>query len=238
MKGPATTADCIPRRFLLDTEMWQNVCNRHNMRVRVEMLPTVDNIFEPIPQNVDDDRLLRMRCDSQSLHFYGDISRFLAQRVTGFETLSLLDVGSRTGAGTALLRLLHHPLAFTRLKFDPVVGLDLNPDVLRIIGKEFKDISAVCDDIFNLEENSYDVVVCSHTIEHLPEIAPFVAQLEKIARRYIVLACPVNERLPASDGHIQIITTETFAELGYTDVEVYESFHFHNGLCGLAFKKL
>lgn len=201
------------------------------------MLPTVASIFEPISEDIDDDRLLRLRCDSQSLHFYGDISRFIARRVSGFETLSLLDVGSRTGAGTALLRLIHHPQAFTRLKFDPVVGLDLDPAVVRIVSEEFKDITAVCEDIFNVPENSYDIVVCSHTIEHLPQIEPFVTQLEKIARRYVVLACPINEHTPASDGHIQIITPETLLNLGYTDMEIYESFHFHNGSCGLAIKR-
>lgn len=202
------------------------------------MLPTVASIFEPISEDIDDDRLLRLRCDSQSLHFYGDISRFIARRVTGFETLSLLDVGARTGAGTALLRLLHHPQAFTRLKFDPVVALDLDPCVMRIVGEEFKDITPLLEDIFNIPENSYDIVVCSHTIEHLPQIEPFVEQLEKIARRYVVLACPVNERSPVSEGHIQIITPETLLNLGYVDVETYESFHFHNGPCGLAFKKI
>ena len=202
------------------------------------MLPTVASIFDPLPHDVDAEHLLRLRCDSQSLHFYGDISHFIARRVPGAETLSVLDVGSRTGAGTALLRLLHHPGAFTRLKFDPVVGLDLDPTLEKIVSNEFKDISAICEDIFNLSEKSYDLVICSHTIEHLPEIEPFVAQLERIARRYVVLACPINERSPASDGHIQIISPERLENLGYKDFEIYNSFHFHNGQCGIAIKNI
>ncbi|WP_242912258.1 class I SAM-dependent methyltransferase [Brevundimonas pishanensis] len=200
------------------------------------MLPTIDNVFSPLQEDFDDARLLRLRCDSQSLHFYGDISSFISRRIKGFLTLSLLDVGARTGIGTALLRLLHHPLAFTSLKLDPVTGLDLDPDLPRIAGQEFKDIRAVQMDIFDLEPNSYDIVVCSHTIEHVPDMKSFIAQLEVIARQYVVLACPIDEKEPRSDGHIRTITREDLAALGYTDIEVYDSFHFHNGQAGIAMK--
>lgn len=200
------------------------------------MLPSIDSVFSPLPADADDARLLRLRCDSQSLHFYSDISHFISQRLKGFQTFSLLDVGGRTGVGTALLRLLHHPMAFTTLKFDPVISLDLDPDLPRIAGQEFKDIAAVQANIFDLEPDSYDIVVCSHTIEHVPDMEGFIAQLERIARRYVVLACPINERVPLSDGHLRTITPEHLASLGYNDIEVYDSFHFHNGQAGIAMK--
>lgn len=202
------------------------------------MLPNIDSVFSPLPADADDARLLRLRCDSQSMHFYSDISHFISRRLTEFDTLSVLDVGSRTGAGTALLRLLHHPHAFTRLKFDPVTSLDLDHDLIRIVGKEFHDIQAVQQNIFDLPDNSYDIVICSHTIEHVEDMAGFIGQLEKIARRYVVLACPINENSPLSDGHLRSIQPEDLATLGYSDIDVYESFHFHNGLCGIAMKSV
>lgn len=194
--------------------------------------------FAQLAQGYTDADLLRLRCDSQSVAYYGDISRFISARLLAFETLSLLDVGPRTGAGLALLRLLHHPAAFTRLKFDPVVGIDLDPAFEPIAKREFPDITPYTGDIFSLEEKSFDVVTCSHTIEHIRDIGPFVARLEKLARRCVVLACPFEERIPLSSGHVQIINAETLARLGYFDVEVYDSFHFHNGSCCLAFKLL
>lgn len=202
------------------------------------MLPSINSVFSPLPPDADDARLLRLRCDSQSLHFYSDISHFISRRITGFETLSLLDVGSRTGAGTALLRLLHHPHAFTSLKFDPVTSLDLDPDLVRIAGQEFPDISAVQQNIFDLSDNSYDIVVCSHTIEHVDNMVDFIAKLEKIARRYVVLACPIDENAPLCDGHLRVIRKEDLESLGYTDIDVYDSFHFHNGKCGIAMKAI
>jgi len=194
--------------------------------------------FAPLPAQASAEDLLRLRCDSQSLSYYGDISRFISSRLLAFETMSLLDVGPRTGAGLALLRLLHHPDAFTRLKFDPVVGIDLDASFEAIARREFPDIHARTGDIFQLDPRSFDVVTCSHTIEHLDDIKPFVQQLERIARRCVVLACPFEEREPRSDGHVQLITADTLATLGYVDYEVYDSFHFHNGPCCLAFKRV
>ena len=200
------------------------------------MLPNIVNVFEPMPDNWDDARLMRLRCDSQSMHFYADISHYLVRQLTQFETLSVLDVGARTGAGSALLRLLHHPWAYTRLKFDPVVALDVDPEIVRFVQNEFKDIHAICDDIKNVSERAYDVVVCSHTIEHVDDLQGFLKQLERVARRCVVLACPINEELPLSEGHIRVITPAMLEEHGYSDIQVFESFHFHNGLCGLAIK--
>jgi len=202
------------------------------------MLPNLKSVFEPIPEDWDENRLMRMRCDSQSMHFYGDISHYLVRRFTEFETMSVLDVGARTCAGTALLRLLHHPWAYTRLKFDPVVALDLEPDVLRFVQQEFHDIAAICDDIHNVADNSYDLVICSHTIEHLYEVQPFIAQLERAARRAVLVACPIDEYEPLTEGHFQRLTANDLEHLGFQDIEVYESFQFHNGKCGIAIKYL
>lgn len=202
------------------------------------MYASKTDFFGPLTAASTDEDLLRLRCDSQSLAYYGDISRFLSARLLRFETVSLLDVGPRTGAGLALLRLLHHPAAFTRLKFDPVVGIDLDPAFELIAREEFRDVGTHTGDIFLLEPKSYDIVTCSHTIEHVDDIEGFVGQLEKIARRGVVLACPFEEREPRSDGHIQRIDSARLTAMGYGDHEVYDSFHFHNGQCCLAFKQL
>jgi len=200
------------------------------------MLPTVENIFAPLAEGVDDNVVHRLRCDSQSLSYYGDISRYLAQQLNAFETLSLLDVGPRTGSGLALLRLLHHPTAYTRLKFDPVAGIDLDPAFGTIASQEFRDIGVINGDIFDLAPKSFDVVTCSHAIEHIEDAAPFVAQLEKIARRLVLIACPFEENTPLSDGHVRSVDRPFLESLGLRDIKVYESFHFHNGLCCIASK--
>ncbi|RJF86455.1 class I SAM-dependent methyltransferase [Oleomonas cavernae] len=202
------------------------------------MLPSVQNVFGIVNEDAPPELLLRMRCDSQSMSFYGDMSRFISQRIAGFETLSLLDVGPRTGAGLALLRLLHHPRAFTRLKLHPVAGIDLDPNFNLIADKEFKDIQALTGNIFGLPEKKFDIVTCSHTIEHLKDVPDFVGQLEKLARRYVVIGCPFEEREPMSLGHVQRIDQNFMNKLGFFDLEIYESNQFHSGLCCFGLKTL
>jgi len=195
------------------------------------------SVFDASLVSVSDEFMMRLRCDSQSFSFYADLSRYICKFLLGHETLSVLDVGPRTGAGLALLRMMHHPLAFTRLKFAPVDGIDLDPEFQRIAETEFRDIRAITGDIFDLAPKSYDIVTCSHTIEHIPEPEPFLEQLTRLGRRALFIACPFEEqnRIP---GHCVTIDHAFFDKFQFDDVEVYESQQWHNGLACLAYKKL
>lgn len=194
-------------------------------------------VFNPLPPEPTDSQLMRVRCDSQSACFYADISQYLDRRIPGFQQLSLLDVGPRTGSGLALLRLMHHPGAFGRLKFDPVAGLDIDPSFEAITRIEFPDIHPMTGDLFDIASDSWDVVICSHTIEHVEEAEAFVRQLMVVARRYVVIACPFNEknRIP---GHVRTIDYEFFNDLGFDDIHVYPSPQWHSGMVCLAMKQV
>jgi SAM-dependent methyltransferase len=191
-------------------------------------------MFSTLPAYPTDDQLLRLRCDSQSLTYYGDISAFISEQIPGMRTLSLLDIGPRTGSGLALLRLMHHPASFSRLKFDPVDGIDLDPGFELTATTEFPDLRAQTGDIAALPSEAWDIVVCSHTIEHIPNAEEFVQQIVRLARQYVVLACPFSERDLIPD-HIRSIDYAFFQSLGFHKVKVYESHQWHNGLCCLAF---
>lgn len=202
-----------------------------------ESMRRTNTVFDKLPPEPTDSQILKLRCDSQSLQYYADISSFLSSRIHGHQTLSLLDVGSRTGSGLAFLRLVHHPAAFTRLKLDPVAGIDIDPMFEQVSVIEFPDIRGMTGDIFNLEENSWDIVCCSHTIEHIPEAENFVRQLMKIAKKYVIIACPYAEN-PLSDDHVRSIDYRFFTALNIQDVSVYESQHWHSGMVCMAFKAL
>jgi hypothetical protein len=201
------------------------------------IVPRTNIVFNNLPDQPTDSQLMRMRCDSQSLHYYSDISASMSRHIPGHNTFSLLDVGPRTGAGLAFLRLVHHPLAYTRLKLDPVAGIDLDPMFAQVAGLEFPDIKPMVGDIYDLEPKSWDIVTCSHTIEHIPEAEEFVKQLENLARKYVILACPFAES-PLSDDHVRSIDYKFFTSLGFYDVQIYESQHWHNGVVCMAFKAL
>lgn len=193
--------------------------------------------FDRMPERPTDYELLRRRCDSQSAAFYSDISSFISLHLKEFATYSLLDVGSRTGMGLALLRLIHHPLSFSRLKLDPVTGIDMDPGFEFTAFREFADIQSQTGDIFRLDEKSWDVVLCSHTIEHIVEAETFVEQLVRLARKYVVLACPFCE-VPLSSDHVRTIDYRFLQKLGFETVSIYESHHFHGGVCCIALRRL
>lgn len=194
-------------------------------------------IFDRLPPEPTDAQLLKLRCDSQSLQYYSDMSAFMSSRILQSETLSLLDVGPRTGAGLAFLRLVHHPAAFTRLKFDPVAGIDIDPVFENSAALELPDISAMTGNMFDLPEKSWDVVMCSHVIEHIEETENFIEQLCRIAKRYVFLACPYAET-PLSSDHCRTIDYNFFKSIGFLDVKVYESQQWHSGMVCLACREI
>lgn len=180
----------------------------------------------------------RVHMDSQSLSFYADISGFLSTRLRGFEApLSLLDIGPRTGAGLALLRLLHHPLSYAPLKLDTVTGIDIDPEFKRIASAAYPDIQALEGDAFALPEGEWDIVMSSHTIEHVDDPDDFVTRLTQRAKRYALIACPFEEQ-ERIVWHKNTISYHFLTKHGFHDMQVYRSSHWFNSLCVIAGRHL
>jgi hypothetical protein len=190
-------------------------------------------IFRRPPANSAENERLEVHADAQSLSFYCDIAGYLAERLDGWATLDLLDVGPRTGAGLALLRLMHHPLSFSRIKLDPVTGIDTDPRFKEVAERLYPDIEALHGDAFHLAGRTWDVVMSSHTIEHVDDPTTFLRKLEGLARRLVIVACPFEEE-NLIVWHKQRISWSLLNDLGYEHLKVYRSNHWHNGLCCIA----
>lgn len=67
-------------------------------------------------------------------------------------------------------------------------------------------------DIYDLQDR-YDIVFCSHCIEHVPEVERFVRRLTEICRGFCFIYAPFDERDPIH-GHINTITRDLFAPYG------------------------
>lgn len=176
----------------------------------------------------------RVHEDAQSLSFYSDISRFITERLPASETpLSLLDIGPRTGSGLALLRLMHHPLSYAAVKFDPVTGIDMDPQFVESAAS-YPDIEALCGDAFALPDNrKWDVVMSSHTIEHVNDPSMFLDKMSRLARRMVVVACPFEEQ-NLIRWHLNSINYHLLSEHGFHDMQVYRSPHWFNSMCVIA----
>lgn len=176
-----------------------------------------------------------IRDDSQSIGFAVDLCRVLQEELasTEHQTLTLLDVGARTGAGSDLIARVFHPQSWSRLRLS-VTAID-NVDAwypraaLAHPSIEYR----VCD-AFDLHEQ-FDVVVCSHTLEHTDDPGRLLEKLLRLSRRLVVIAAPwkepVETRLPY---HLYTFDEQFFERYPPARLETYLSPHWSGGECFIA----
>ena len=145
--------------------------------------------------------------------------------------LTALDVGSRSGAGADLLRFLHEPNSHAKVKLD-VTALDIEPTFLNYAKFRYPRLKYRVDDIFNIEEEKWDLITCSHTIEHIPKYLEFIHRLQYLAKKYVIIACPYEE--PEDNlipEHCNSITGDFIQSLDPVFVHVYDSITWYQSRC-------
>ncbi len=108
------------------------------------------------------------------------------------ERNTLMDVGPQNFAGTALVADLHGRQSYTRLKLD-ITAIDLHDKFALLKELIAPGVEFLVGDIYKLEKRTWDTVVASHVIEHVPRPLDFVRRLQQLARDYVIIACPWNE---------------------------------------------
>ncbi len=63
-------------------------------------------------------------------------------------------------------------------------------------------------------ENSFDLVYCSHVIEHVSDFIAFAEKLEKVSKKYVVVICPLpNPSFWDEPTHVRPFTAEALKRL-------------------------
>ncbi|MCB2227458.1 MAG: class I SAM-dependent methyltransferase [Desulfarculaceae bacterium] len=95
---------------------------------------------------------------------------------------SLLEIGARDGYFTGLLRE----------RFDRITALDLEEPEIDLPG-----VTTVQGDATKLQfpDESFDVVLCTEVLEHIPGVERAAAELERVARCELVLGVPYEQDL-------------------------------------------
>lgn len=179
--------------------------------------------------SLTDPDFVRFKCDPQTLSFMSDIAFQLRKLYPEMQAdvKDVLDVGARTGIGSWFLKNLHHPDSFSAVRMH-VTAVDIEGLYKSYSEAMFPEIDYLVADIFNLPDNSRDIVICSHTIEHVPNPTAFVQQLCNLAREYVVIACPFEE--PADNlipGHLSSINQAFIDQFSPSLLAVYTSMHWH-----------
>lgn len=186
-----------------------------------------------------DPDFVRYKCDPQSLSFMSDISARLRKLYPNIEpnVKKVLDVGARTATGSNFLQTVHHPHSFSAVKMN-VTAIDIDSMYKKYAEAFFPDIEYVVGDIFTLPDKSYDIVICSHTIEHVQAPGLFIEKMCKIAKEYVIVACPYEEPIGnLAVGHIHSINKKFIEQFDYEFLEIYTSMHWHQSkACVFAIK--
>lgn len=153
---------------------------------------------------------------AQSMIFMGDMLPSIFDAFDSVKPkhgpISVLDVGPGTGHGA---NFLGQVTSAGFLGHQSVVRtIDIEATYQNYIGSKHPYVEkALVGDIY-LHEDSYDVVVCSHVIEHVPDPARFIRRLQSLARYKVVLCAPWQEPSDSlSPGHVNSFDEDFLAQL-------------------------
>jgi glycosyltransferase involved in cell wall biosynthesis/SAM-dependent methyltransferase len=160
----------------------------------------------------------------QSIQFMIDLLptiRTLLRDWPTWKTLSVLDVGAASGAGSNLLATMHREHFFgVKMKVD---ALDIEPRFKTYADSHFSNIRYLIGDIYRLDNtNVWDLIICSHTLEHVPDYRKFLSELQRRAKHWVLVYVPYEEKnlIPI---HHNSFTERTVRSLKPTMFQVLES---------------
>jgi SAM-dependent methyltransferase len=160
----------------------------------------------------------------QSMQFMIDCLPMIQKLLAGrprHEALSVLDVGTGTGAGANVLATLYQgEFLGPRVKVD---AIELVPHLKGYANAKFPLVNYLVGDILAYAgPRRWDLVICSHTIEHVERPEEFAAFLAGLASRWVLLYAPWKEHA-LMPGHVNRIDRRFLDRVGALAHEVFES---------------
>lgn len=196
---------------------------------------TLTRIAELHAEGISPDFLLA-KADPQAIGFMVDIlgtlRSLLVPRYSG-QRLSVLDLGAKSAAGSDLLARLGQQGGFAKVKLD-VTCADIDPTYRGYSTARHPLVEYLAADAFETGRR-WDIVVCSHVIEHVSDPMAFVQRVRSLAARFVVLAFPFQED-PAAliPGHLHSLGHEFLRNLRPMHHEVYDGLFWTQSLCCIA----
>ena len=132
---------------------------------------------------------------------------------------SCLDVGPHLMGGTSLLKELHSPRSFTRLKLD-VSSIELDDRFLSQCRAIDPDAKYLIGNIYD-HTDSFDIIIASHVVEHVPNPIDFIRRLQQLSREWVIIACPWREVPLTTAGHINTIDKSFLTAVRAQNVQIY-----------------
>jgi ubiquinone/menaquinone biosynthesis C-methylase UbiE len=147
-------------------------------------------------------------CSEPGLYSRYAITYAIMKALTGLHFKTLLDVGSSEGYKAYLVQQIFGAI---------VKGTDLSEEACRRAGEIF-GIDAAWADIHHLpyEDEEFDVVLCSETLEHAADLSAALEELLRVAKKAVIITVPHE-------------STEVIEKNIYEDVDHGHIHSFHTG---------
>ena len=168
--------------------------------------------FDSLKDAVFDNRHQNARVEfeegwgAQSIQFVIDcipeLHRIMRTHYQRGDHLSFLDVGSGTGAGANIFSMLHSGRhVYSKLSVDAVDYVDSR---LRWVKTMYPRVNYKVADVYDLPDKNWDIVFCSHVIEHVDHPEIFLEKLIDICKGFLIVYSPYNEtdKIPAHKNTI------------------------------------
>ncbi len=153
-------------------------------------------------------------------HFHRILKRYYRRQ----DDLSFLDVGGGSGAGANVFAQLHSDrVVYSKIKIDVI---DYVPLRKRWVQSVYPNLNYSVRDVYDLADQQWDFVFCSHVIEHVPNPRKFCQQLIKICKGFAFIYAPYNE-IELISCHINTITEELFQGFNLESLEIFKSMAWH-----------
>lgn len=115
-----------------------------------------------------------------------------------FQSLSILDIGSSTGIIANYLSKY----------FGKVVGIDIDEPAIEFARVNFKkdNLEFAIGDAMNMDypENKFDVVMCAHVYEHVPDTNRLIREIYRILKPGGVCYFAAGNRLNVNEPHYNL----------------------------------
>lgn len=161
---------------------------------------------------------------AQSIQFAIDcipeIHRVLIQYYTRASDLAFLDIGAGSGAGSNLIASLHADrMIYSKMAVDAIDYIDK-----RLLWARFQypNVNYQVEDLFHLPSNNWDIVFCSHCLEHIENPRPFLNKIIDVCRGFAFVYIPYNE-VDRIEGHAYTFTEEFFYPYKVLRTKVFHS---------------
>jgi len=207
------------------------------------VLDTQKALFDQIFPNDDFDFVIN-QWRTQNIFFALDTMAILGDELYNYphgSSMTYLDVGAGPGFGTEFIAdLFSDPQGAIHLECR---ALELSTQWQRIYPALNSHLSISTENLFDIPDKSFDIVACSHVIEHLEpdDAVNFVKKLSAVAREFAIVTCPFKEPEPRHPSHIHSIDENFINRLNPTSFEVLKSFgwngpHKQSRIVGMLFR--